>query len=205
MKDGGPPGPRWEGQPIDGQTLLFDRRTGLGDSVQFIRYAGSSRRPAVPKGLFDCPEGCRRRSSPRARASTRSSHATNPPVRSYNSHIPLLSLPGIFGVPPKRPPHPYPTSRPIRPASNTGGRNWSASQACVRGLPGRGVPSTRATNPLCSPQPLRPAGRRVPGVRLCSIQKGAGTEQRTDASVTGMNVIDLGARTGPGRWTPRHS
>ena len=38
----------------------------------------------------------------------------------------------------------------------------------------------------------------VPGIHLCSLQKGYGSEQLTDGSAEGLSVADFGARTQSG-------
>jgi Flp pilus assembly protein TadD len=189
-----PPGPRWEGQSLEGQTLLLTAEQGLGDSVQFIRYAPLAQMRGA-KVAFDCPEVLA------------SLIATCPgidqvfprntqPGPTYQFHVPLLSLPGIFGVLPEAATAsvPYFTPDPVRV------EHWKKE---LEGVPGlrvgiawqgstihkgdrlRSVPLTRFA-PLAA----------IPGVSLCSIQKGTGTEQLTDKATAGMNVIDLGARTG---------
>ena len=46
--------PPWDGAPLKGKTLLIHAEQGLGDALQFIRYA----RLAKEKGgtvIFECP------------------------------------------------------------------------------------------------------------------------------------------------------
>ena len=48
--------PRWDGSPLDGQTILIYAEQGFGDTLQFARYVpmvrqrGRSRDPGVPEG-----------------------------------------------------------------------------------------------------------------------------------------------------------
>ncbi|QJW92550.1 tetratricopeptide repeat protein [Frigoriglobus tundricola] len=186
-----PPGPRWDGAPLGGQILLVTSEQGLGDSIQFVRYL----RPAKERGgtvLFDCPE-------PLAALV-----ATCPGVDrvvsrgkgvTYDTHIPLLSLPALFGVPPEAPtaPVPYLTPDPARVdhwrrelAAVPGlrvGIAWQGS-AAHKGDKLRSVPLTRF-GPLAA----------VPGVTLCSLQKGFGAEQLAAPEAAGLGIVDLGART----------
>jgi tetratricopeptide (TPR) repeat protein len=86
-------GPRWNGEPLEGKTILLWAEQGLGDTIQFIRYAAlaKSRGATVvieaPKPLLkllaNCPGidrlvGC------------------GDEIPSFDVHAPLLSLPAKF-------------------------------------------------------------------------------------------------------------
>jgi hypothetical protein len=120
-----------------------------------------------------------------------------PPGPVYNFHVPLLSLPGLFGVPPEAatPTVPYLTPDPARVEF------WRKELA---GVPGLRVGVAWQGSTIHKGDRLRSVHlsqfaplAAIPGVSLCSVQKGTGTDQLADPSVAGMNVIDLGARTGP--------
>ena len=187
------PGPRWDGSPIEGKKLLITSEQGLGDCIQFIRYAqlAKSRGATV---TFDAP-------SP-----LKSLMATCPgldrvppkgePI-TYDLHVPLLSLPSIFGVPPDAATATIPYFTPElerlehwrKELANVPGLRvgiaWQGSKV-HKGDRLRSVPLTRFA-PLAA----------VPGVSLLSIQKGAGTEQLTDGSANGMGILDFGSKTAP--------
>src|SRR5579883_912096 len=193
MKNGGPPGPRWKGESIEGKTLLLTAEQGLGDSVQFIRYAPLAKERGA-RVVFDCPEVLASLIATCPGVDQVFSR-NKPPGPVYNFHIPLLSLPGIFGVPPDAaiPQVPYLTPDPARV------EHWRNELAAVPGLrvgiawqgstihKGDKLRSVHLTRfaPLAA----------VPGVSLCSIQKGTGWEQLADQSAASMSVIDLGTRT----------
>ena len=42
------PQPRWDGSPLRGKTILLDAEQGLGDTIQFIRYARLVKQRALP-------------------------------------------------------------------------------------------------------------------------------------------------------------
>ena len=186
-----PPGPRWDGSPLNGKTLLVLSEQGLGDSIQFVRYL----QRAQERGgtvLFDCPEALVAlvKTCPGIdRVVSRAKGVT------YDTHIPLLSLPALFGVPPEVPtaPIPYLTPDPERvefwrqelesvPGLRVG-IAWQGSKA-HKGDRLRSVPLTRFA-PLAA----------VPGVTLCSLQKGYGTEQLAAPDAAGLGIIDLGVKT----------
>ena len=189
-----PPGPRWDGSPLNGKILLITSEQGLGDSLHFIRYA-----PLVKaKGgtvLFDCP------------APIASVVATCPGLDrvakrgekgvSYDVHIPLLSLPGILGVPPEASTASIPYFRPD-PARVAFWKNELANVPGLKvGIAWQGSKVHRGDRlrsvTLSRFAPLA----AIPGVSLISLQKSPGTEQLTDGSAAGMNVLDLGSKTAP--------
>jgi hypothetical protein len=87
------PQPVWDGAPLDGRTILLHAEQGLGDAIQFIRYAELVKRsggavvlecPAKLAGLFESARGI----DALAPAGT--------PLPAFDVHAPLLSLPRIF-------------------------------------------------------------------------------------------------------------
>jgi tetratricopeptide (TPR) repeat protein len=92
---GDPSGPRWDGAVSNGQTLLVTAEQGLGDVLQFIRFA----RPLAERGT---------RVYVRAQRSLARLLATAPGVArvfgpedtlpACDGHVPVLSLPGALGT-----------------------------------------------------------------------------------------------------------
>jgi Flp pilus assembly protein TadD len=89
------PGPRWGGTALAGKTLLLYPEQGLGDALQFARYASVVSAQGV-RCVIRCP------------ASLAPLLATVPgvarvlredePLPHYDAHVPLLSLPGLVGT-----------------------------------------------------------------------------------------------------------
>lgn len=84
--------PRWDGEPLNGRTVLLWSEQGLGDAVQFIRYAPmvaaqggtvivECRKPVIR--LFEQVEGI-------------SGVFENREAVGYDLHIPMMSLPSVF-------------------------------------------------------------------------------------------------------------
>jgi tetratricopeptide (TPR) repeat protein len=94
---------RWDGRIAAGTTLLLTAEQGLGDAVQFVRYA----RTLAERGM---------RVAVQAPAPLRTLLATAPGVAAvcapgdalpaHDAHLPLLSLPGVLGIDAATPPEP---------------------------------------------------------------------------------------------------
>jgi uncharacterized protein (TIGR03032 family) len=180
--------PRWDGTDLRGRTILLWAEQGLGDTLQFIRYA-----PLVKERggrvLFGCPRPLTRilagfpgidRLFPRGSRTPR-----------FDVQAPLLSLPGLFQTRletiPANVPYLFPDpvlSKHWREALKhlTGfkvGINWKGNDH-YRNDRNRSI-SLAQFAPLA----------RIPGVHLISLQKGAGAEQ-LDSSDPDFAVQDLG-------------
>jgi Tetratricopeptide repeat len=87
--------PLWQGESLDGKTLLVVTEQGLGDTLHFIRY-GALVRAGGGRMLLTCPAAMRRLFSA-APCIDAMLHDGDPrPVADY--HVPLLSLPHRFGT-----------------------------------------------------------------------------------------------------------
>jgi Tfp pilus assembly protein PilF len=89
------PSPRWDGTVRPGMTLLVAAEQGLGDALQFIRFAT----PLAARGVRIVVAA----PAPLARllATVRgvaSVAGPDDPLPAHDAHIPLLSLPGALGV-----------------------------------------------------------------------------------------------------------
>jgi len=86
--------PRWQGEDIKGKTLLIVGEQGLGDSIQFARYAlacsmqGTDVALVVPDGLVPLLR------NPQA---LRHTLASTDPLPAFDYWVPIMSLPAIFG------------------------------------------------------------------------------------------------------------
>jgi tetratricopeptide (TPR) repeat protein len=89
------PGPLWDGHAPSGKTLLISIEQGLGDTVQFARYAA-----LLAAGGARCVVRCPEALAPLLSAVpgvTRTS-LEQEPLPEYDAHVPILSLPRIFGT-----------------------------------------------------------------------------------------------------------
>ncbi|HEY7158656.1 MAG TPA: DUF6165 family protein [Gemmataceae bacterium] len=184
------PQPLWDGSPLEGRTLLLHTEQGLGDTLQFIRYA-----PLVKQRggtvIVECPTALGQllaRCSGIDRLIARGA-----PLPIFDVHAPLLSLPRIFGTTLAN----VPANVPYLFADATLIDYWRSELSGVAGfkigIAWQGNPRFPADGmrsiPLTHFTPLA----QVEGVRLFSLQKGPGREQLP--AVAGyLPVIDLADR-----------
>jgi tetratricopeptide (TPR) repeat protein len=89
------PQPRWNGEPLEGRTIVVRSEQGLGDTIQFVRYAEQLRNRGA-KVIVQCqPQLMSLLSSYK--------HADyvvkqNGPAPPFDYHIPLLSVLGKIGA-----------------------------------------------------------------------------------------------------------
>ena len=182
--------PLWDGGPLEGRSLLILAEQGLGDSLQFVRYAtlaaeaGGRVTVACRKPLERVLEGCR---------GVERVICEDDPIPDFDCYAPLLSLPRICGTTLGTVPAdvPYLAIDPELQA------HWAAELASIEGFkvgvvwqgnPEHSKDRQRSFR-LAQLEPLA----RIPGVRLVSLQKGVGSEQLRELAGS-FPVIDLGPR-----------
>ena len=95
------PVPRWDGASIPGETLLLHAEQGFGDTLQFARYVPLVRaRSGARRVILLCPpELLGLLAPPGNLKADLISELTQPMIRSgIHRHLPLMSLPLVFGV-----------------------------------------------------------------------------------------------------------
>jgi Flp pilus assembly protein TadD len=181
--------PRWDGGPLAAKTILLCAEQGLGDTIQFVRYAALAEQRGgtvvveCQKALVALLAGC-------PGIFRLVSHGE--PLPDFEVQAPLLSLPAICGTTLDTIPAtvPYLTPRPDLV------EHWRDELAAIAGfkvgIAWQGSPAYQDDG-FRSPQLacLRSLSQ-LPGVRLVSWQKGLGTEQLKEAA--GRGIVDFGER-----------
>jgi tetratricopeptide (TPR) repeat protein len=181
---------RWTGFPLEGRTILLYAEQGLGDTLQFTRYATLVKRrgglviAACQEALLPLLASC---------PGVGQLVAIGSQVPDFDTHAPLLSLPGIFGTTLAT----VPADVPYLFADLKLSEHWRQilgnSGAFEIGIAWQGNPShhndRHRSIPLVSFEPLA----RLDRVRLSSLQKGPGVEQLAGARER-FPVLDLGSR-----------
>jgi tetratricopeptide (TPR) repeat protein len=166
--------PLWDGAPLDGRTILLYAEQGLGDTLQFIRYA-----PLVQERggtvIVECQSRLERLlgRSP----GIDSLIPTGSPLPPFDFRAPLLSLPRILKTTltmvPAEVPYVFPAPRLVDSWKKVLGAlsgykvgiAWSADRRFDWG--GRRRVALQQFAPLA----------RIPGVRLISLQKGQAADE----------------------------
>lgn len=100
-KDGNPPRPfaepLWDGGDLAGRTILLHAEQGIGDTLQFVRYAPLVKAKGRPTVILECQPALVRllRSAPGVDRVI--PHSENP-TPLFDCHAPLLTLPRLFGM-----------------------------------------------------------------------------------------------------------
>jgi tetratricopeptide (TPR) repeat protein len=184
------PQPRWDGAPLNGQPILLYSEQGLGDTLQFIRYAALVKerggtvvvqcQPALLPLLGRCP-GIDQLSP---------AGGTLP---GFVVQAPLMSLGGIFGTTLAT----IPARVPYLSADPDLVEHWRLQLAPVRGLrvgiAWQGSRTHAWDRHRSIPPEQFEALARVAGVRLVSLQKGDVVEGAA-ARARVSSVLSLGSR-----------
>ncbi len=179
------PVPFWDGGPLGGKTILLHCEQGAGDTLQFARFAtvlaerGATvliqAAPALA-GLLRTVLGVARViDEPRAEVT-------------FHCHSPLLSLPYRLGIRVETIPAPV----PYVSAPSDLLRKWKERLAPVKGfkvgIAWQGNPKHIGDRgrsvKLAQFAPLA----AIPGVTLCSLQKGPGQEQLAGSKIRVLNL-----------------
>ncbi len=191
--------PAWDGSPLEGRTVLLHAEQGLGDTLQYVRYAPLVRARGG-EVIVACPKALRPLLADSPQLGRLAVQGEELPP--FDVYAPLLSLPARLGTTLAT----VPADVPYLHADPALVERWRRE---LEGIPGfkvgivwQGNPDNRADRYRSIPLRHFAALARVPGVSLLSLQKGAGGEQLRGA---GFPVTDLGPRldetSGPFRDT----
>ena len=91
--------PRWNGEPLQGRTLLVHREQGYGDIIQYLRFLPLlARLDGAVK--FECPAALLPLVSSLHGVEAIASRPGPVPEDSFDCYVPLLSLPHVLGFSP---------------------------------------------------------------------------------------------------------
>ncbi len=179
--------PTWKGPGVEAKRVLVLNDHGLGDTIQFFRYLPLMAGAGV-EATFACPPRLRRLLA--SKASVR--FADRPPEGEFfDAQIAISSLPHAFGTRLET----IPAAVPYLAAEPALRDTWAkriGAEGFRIGVVWQGNPDPEADRarsmPLVALAPLA----RIAGVKLISLQKGAGEEQLVGLPPS-MRVETLGA------------
>lgn len=165
----------WDGRPLPGGTLLLHAEQGLGDTLQFVRFARAARR-LCGRVVLECQPPLERLLAEGGVAGVDLVVAAGRPLPAFDAQAPLLGLPRLLGVagladipaatPYLRPPGPLPERLRLPPAPFRVGLVW------------QGSPAFRFNHVRCFPfTTLRPL-LDLPGVAFHALQMGPAAAER---------------------------
>ena len=179
------PGAAWDGASPAGRTLLISIEQGLGDTLQFARYA-TLLAAAGARCLMRCPDALAPLLSTVPGVAQTSSERD--PLPEYDAHVPILSLPRIFGTTAETIPATVPylavadARRATARAALSGHGIGLKVGLCWAGNPAHSNDRNRSIA-LAELAPLL----TVPAITWFSVQ--AGGPQKQLASVAGANRV----------------
>jgi hypothetical protein len=182
--------PRWNGERLDGKTILLAAEQGLGDTLQFVRYAAVVRQRCA-KVIVACQKAL----IPLLSNIPSIDQLFLPGVElpHFDAWASLVSLPGIMGTTLETIPAEVPYLFPSKDLVEKWQGDLQTSPGFKVGICWQGSPDYKADRersiPLAEFAPLA----RVPGVQLISLQKGHGAEQMAQCSDS-VPVADLASR-----------
>ncbi len=168
------PQPRWDGSPLPGRRILIHSEQGLGDALQFIRYA-----PLVKARGGHVILECQERLFPMLRscAGIDQLMPSNQPLPPFDVQIALLSLPLVFRTTLATVPADVPYLAADERLVEQWGREIAALPGFKIGIGWQGNPQIHQDLWRSVPLVHFASLGRLPGVTLVSLQKGPGTEQ----------------------------
>jgi FkbM family methyltransferase len=182
--------PLWDGSSLDGKTILLTPEQGLGDTVQFIRYAAWLKQRYDCRVLFQPPKVLREllASCPGVDAWVERLDEAPP----HDCFAPLIHVPGVL----RHTPDDFPAPIPYLAADEARVAEWRQRLAGYRGvkvgLVWRGSPTHHADSMRSIPLVQWAALGRLAGVHWLSLQKGPAVGELSMLAGR-LEVVDLGS------------
>lgn len=179
------PQPTWDGHLLDGKTILIHAEQAFGDTLQFVRYL-----PHVAqrggKVIFECPASLVPLLVTIPEVQT--VIAAGEPLPPFDCHLPLLSLPMVFGSTldniPREVPYLEPPGERLEQWQKLMPRDMSLKVGLL--WAGRNYPDRHRSCKLSDFRPLAD----LPGITFYSLQLGEEAEQAATPP-EGMKLVDF--------------
>lgn len=181
--------PLWQGEPLDGKTILLHHEQGLGDTIQFVRYAPILKRRGAGRVVVKTQKPLMQLlSSCDGIDELVCDDAQLPP---FDVHIPMLSMPGALETTIETIPGVAAYIRPDQELVESWKQRLAKYDGFKIGVAWQGSPDFHADAQRSVPLKHFKKLATVPGIQLFSLQKGYGTEQ-LEALKYDFEVVDFG-------------
>jgi hypothetical protein len=180
----------WDGSSLEGRTVLIECEQGLGDTIQFIRYAAVV---GAQAGRVVVEAPARMLALLRRVPGIDQLVARGDPTPEFDVHVPLLSLPGILGTRLDTVPADVPYLSADPQLSEPWRRELAGLDGYRVGIAWQGDPKFPDDRFRSVPLACFAPVAEIDGVRLVSLQKGFGTEQIASFAAR-WPIVDLGPR-----------
>ncbi|MBP7335129.1 tetratricopeptide repeat protein [Niveispirillum sp.] len=191
--------PEWRGEDISTKTILLHHEQGLGDSIQFVRFAAIIAARAG-KVILEVPPNLRALYSCLEQVPGVTLAIYGEPLPPFDVHLAIMSVPHVLGITLDNIPAPIPylfaDPERVEMWRDRLPKGEFRIGVVWQGKAGIGVDRGRSYG-LRHLAPIA----RIPGVTLVSLQKGYGLDQ-LDHLPDGMQVVSLGPDfdSGPGAF-----
>lgn len=174
--------PRWKGETLSGKTLLLTLEQGLGDAIQFVRFAGLLNARGVRVVLEAMPP------VQKLLATAPGVTQVVPPGQSAAAdyYLPLMSLPHVLGTTLET----IPNAVPYLSVTNKASYPQISGTGLRVGLVWRGNPQHENDRQRSLPLEMLTPLLDVPDVSFYSLQVGVGSEE-TGTVQWSARVLDL--------------
>ncbi|MDD3370515.1 MAG: tetratricopeptide repeat protein [Alphaproteobacteria bacterium] len=179
---------RWMGENLNGKRLLIRSEQGLGDSIQFIRYAELCKERGASVSVF-CQPPLRKLFS---RCPYIDEVLEQNPESGFDFHIPMMSFPLAFGTEVESIPYKTPYLSPGEKARAKWRERFDEGSGIKVGIVWAGNPREKQINAhlidlrrSMDLEKLRPL-LTLEGIRFYSLQKGAKAAQIKTCGLDGL-------------------
>lgn len=181
------PQPLWNGEDVQGKTVLVHAEQGFGDTIQFIRYLSLVQGRGA-RIVLECQPALVRLflGLPMVHAVV----GTGSPLPPFDVHVPLMSLPRIFGTTVRT----IPKQTPYVNVHGADVRQWRSvlsGDGPAVGVVWSGTQHLKVLRNRTCPLPLMAPLFSVAGVRMYSLQVGDAAAELAKVP-TGFRPVDLG-------------
>lgn len=178
---------QWDGTPLNGRSILVHAEQGFGDTIQFVRYL-----PMVQERggyvIFECQKNLIRLLK-NCDGIGEIMEMTPEPKVNFDTHIHLLSLPGVFSTNMDS----IPSDTPYIRVDSILTEQWKSKLANNNdykiGIAWAGRPTFKDHYRSCSLDDFSPLAG-IPGITFFSLQKGPASEEVSNPP-EGMKIINL--------------